>query len=105
MFTHIDLNLYGYMVGTFVFIGGFFYRFIAWGERPPTKIIIKKGIKLLFRKSTPKTSVEHLATYRFHLESGNLPMDAARVNRLGMCSCFFSDISSRVWLDVLHDGR
>ena len=65
MFTHIDLNLYGYMMGTLVFIGGFFYRFIAWGERPPTKIIIKKGLKLLFRKSTPKTSVEHLATYRF----------------------------------------
>ncbi len=65
MFTHIDLNLYGYMVGTVVFIGGFFYRFIAWGERPPTKIIIKKGLKLLFRKSTPKTSVEHLATYNF----------------------------------------
>ncbi len=65
MFTHVDLNLYGYMVGTIVFIGGFFYRFIAWGERPPTKILIKKGIRLLFRKSTPKTSVEHLATYRF----------------------------------------
>lgn len=65
MFVHIDLNLYGYMVGTLVFIGGFFYRFIAWGERPPTKIFIKKGLKLLFRKSTPKTSVEHLATYRF----------------------------------------
>ncbi|SET02611.1 hypothetical protein SAMN05216389_104215 [Oceanobacillus limi] len=65
MFTHVDLNLYGYMVGTIVFLGGFFYRFIAWGERPPTKIIIKKGIKLLFRKSTPKTSAEHLATYRF----------------------------------------
>lgn len=65
MFTHIDLNLYGYMVGTLVFIGGFFYRFIAWGERPPTKIIIKKGLKLLARKSTPKTSVEHLATYNF----------------------------------------
>ncbi|MDP4552913.1 hypothetical protein Q9251_18700 [Alkalihalobacillus macyae] len=65
MFTHVDLNLYGYMVGTFVFIGGFFYRFIAWGERPPTKLIIKKGIKLLGRKSTPKTSVEHLGTYQF----------------------------------------
>lgn len=65
MFTHIDLNLYGYAVGTFVFIGGFFYRFIAWGERPPTKILIKKGVKLLFRKSTVKTSIEHLATYRF----------------------------------------
>lgn len=65
MFTHVDLNLYGYMVGTIIFIGGFFYRFIAWGERPPTKIFIKKGIKLLFRKSTPKTSVEHLATYNF----------------------------------------
>jgi hypothetical protein len=64
-FTHIDLNLYGYMVGTMVFLGGFFYRFIAWGERPPTKIIIKKGLKLLGRKSTPKTSVEHLGTYRF----------------------------------------
>lgn len=65
MFTHIDLNLYGYMVGTIVFIGGFFYRFIAWGERPPTKLFIKKGMKLLFRKSTPKTSVEHLGTYNF----------------------------------------
>lgn len=65
MFTHVDLNLYGYMVGTIVFLGGFFYRFIAWGERPPTKVIIKKGVKLLFRKSTPQTSVEHLATYRF----------------------------------------
>ncbi|MBS4209227.1 hypothetical protein [Bacillus sp. FJAT-50079] len=65
MFTSVDLNLYGYMVGTIVFLGGFFYRFIAWGERPPTKIIIKKGLKLLFRKSTPKTSVEHLATHKF----------------------------------------
>ncbi|WP_284641056.1 hypothetical protein [Paenibacillus silviterrae] len=65
MFTHIDLALYGYMVGTVVFIGGFFYRFIAWAERPPTKLILKKGMKLLFRKSTPQTSVEHLVTYRF----------------------------------------
>ncbi|KAA9022576.1 hypothetical protein [Niallia endozanthoxylica] len=65
MFTHVDLNLYGYMVGTIVFLGGFFYRFIAWSERPPTKVLINKGIKLLFRKSTVKTSVEHLATYRF----------------------------------------
>ncbi len=65
MFTHIDLNLYGYMVGTLVFLGGFFYRFIAWGERPPAKLILKKGIKLLGRRSTPKTSVEHLATYKF----------------------------------------
>ncbi|WP_173917480.1 hypothetical protein [Halobacillus sp. Marseille-Q1614] len=65
MFTHVDLNLYGYIIGTFVFIGGFFYRFIAWGERPPTKIFIKKGIRLLFRKSTPKTSLEHLGTYKF----------------------------------------
>jgi hypothetical protein len=31
LFTHIDLALYGYMVGTVVFICGFFYRFIAWG--------------------------------------------------------------------------
>ncbi|MBM7605547.1 magnesium-transporting ATPase (P-type) [Metabacillus crassostreae] len=65
MFTHVDLNLYGYMVGTIVFIGGFFYRFIAWGERPPTKIFIKKGLKLLFRKSTPKTTTEQLVTYNF----------------------------------------
>lgn len=65
MFTHVDLNLYGYMVGTIVFLGGFFYRFIAWGERPPTKIIIKKGIKLLLRKSTPKTATTHLVTYKF----------------------------------------
>lgn len=64
-FTHIDLALYGYMVGTVVFIGGFYYRFIAWAERPPTKLILKKGLKLLFRKSTPKTSVEHMVTYRF----------------------------------------
>ncbi|GAA0349346.1 hypothetical protein [Bacillus horti] len=64
-FTHIDLMLYGYIVGTIAFIGGFFYRFIAWAERPPAKIILKKGIKLLFRKKTPQTTVEHLATYRF----------------------------------------
>jgi nitrate reductase gamma subunit len=70
MFTHVDLNLYGYMVGTIVFIGGFFYRFIAWGERPPTKIIIKKGLKLLFRKSTPKTSAEQLVTYKFIWKRG-----------------------------------
>ncbi|WP_341278052.1 hypothetical protein [Paenibacillus sp. FSL H8-0537] len=69
-FTHIDLALYGYMVGTLVFIGGFFYRFIAWAERPPTKLIMKKGLKLLFRKSTPQTSVEHLATYRFIFKRG-----------------------------------
>jgi hypothetical protein len=65
MFTHIDLNLYGYVVGTFVFIGGFCYRYISWAERPPTKVFIKKGFKLLFRKSTPKTSVEHLVSHKF----------------------------------------
>ncbi|MCK6259077.1 hypothetical protein LCY76_21125 [Fictibacillus sp. KIGAM418] len=65
MFTHIDLNLYGYMVGTLVFIGGFFYRFIAWAERPPTKNLIKKGIRLLFRRSTPKTTTNHMVTHQF----------------------------------------
>ncbi|QQK78160.1 hypothetical protein HUG15_03450 [Salicibibacter cibarius] len=65
MFTHVDLNLYGYMVGTVVFLGGMFYRFIAWSERPPTKILLKKGIRVLFLGSTPKTTVEHLGTYRF----------------------------------------
>ncbi|KKB37901.1 hypothetical protein [Bacillus thermotolerans] len=65
MFTHVDLNLYGYMVGTIVFLGGFFYRFIAWGERPPTKILIKKGVKLLVRPETLKTSTRHLAIYDF----------------------------------------
>ncbi|WP_139488566.1 hypothetical protein [Brevibacillus dissolubilis] len=64
-FTHIDLALYGYMVGTLTFIGGFLYRFSAWAERPPTNIIIKKGLKLLFRKSTPATTVDHLAVYKF----------------------------------------
>jgi hypothetical protein len=53
------------MVGTIVFLGGFFYRYISWAERPPTKIIMKKGLKLLFRKSTPQTTAEQLATYRF----------------------------------------
>ncbi len=70
MFTHIDLNLYGYMVGTLTFLGGFFYRFISWGERPPTKLIIKKGLKLLFRKSTAKTAVNHLAIYDFIKKRG-----------------------------------
>ncbi|MGG1576074.1 hypothetical protein [Fictibacillus sp. NRS-1165] len=65
MFTHIDLNLYGYMVGTLVFIGGFFYRFVAWAERPPTKNLIKKGIRLLFRKSTTKTTTNHMVTHQF----------------------------------------
>lgn len=64
-FTHIDLALYGYIVGTLVFIGGFLYRFSAWAERPPTKLILKKGLKLLFRRGTSKTSAEHLLTYRF----------------------------------------
>src|SRR5699024_396340 len=70
MIIHIDLNLYGYVVGTIVYLGGFFYRFISWGERPPTKIFIKKGIKLLFRKSTPQTAVEHLGTFRFIWNGG-----------------------------------
>lgn len=65
MFTHIDLNLYGYMIGTIVFLGGFFYRFISWGERPPTKILIKKGLKFLGRRKTPAISVEHLVTHKF----------------------------------------
>jgi len=64
-FTHVDLALYGYVVGTFVFLGGFLYRFTAWADRPPTNIILKKGLKLLFRKSTPQTTTEHLVTYRF----------------------------------------
>ncbi|EFM12193.1 conserved hypothetical protein [Paenibacillus curdlanolyticus YK9] len=64
-FTHIDLALYGYMVGTVVFICGFFYRFMAWADRPPTKIILRKGIKLLLRKSTPATAADHLVVYRF----------------------------------------
>ncbi|CAH1203901.1 hypothetical protein PAECIP111893_02113 [Paenibacillus plantiphilus] len=64
-FTHIDMALYGYMVGTFVFIAGFFYRFIAWAERPPAKLILTKGLKLLLRRSTPQTTAEHLVTYQF----------------------------------------
>lgn len=64
-FTQLDLNLYGYAVGTFVFIAGFFYRYLAWAERPPTKVFLKKGFKLLFRKSTPRTSVEHLVSHKF----------------------------------------
>ncbi len=64
-FTHMDFALYGYMVGTVVFIGGFLYRFSAWADRPPTNIILKKGLRLLLRKSTPQTAVDHLATYRF----------------------------------------
>lgn len=64
-FAHIDLALYGYMVGTLVFVGGFLYRFTAWADRPPTNILIKKGIRLLFAKNSAKTAVEHLATYRF----------------------------------------
>ncbi|MFC0414795.1 hypothetical protein ACFFHH_04900 [Cytobacillus solani] len=70
LFIHIDLNLYGYMVGTLVFIGGFFYRFISWGERPPTKILIKKGIKLLFTKTTPKIAVQNLAIFDFIKKRG-----------------------------------
>ncbi|MCZ8518193.1 MULTISPECIES: hypothetical protein [Paenibacillus] len=65
LFTHIDLALYGYMVGTVVFIGGFFYRFMAWADRPPTRLILTKGLRLLFRKSTPQTSVDHLVVYKF----------------------------------------
>jgi nitrate reductase gamma subunit len=70
LFTHIDLALYGYMVGTVVFIGGFYYRFLAWADRPPTKIILSKGFKRLFRRSTPKTSVQHLVTYKFIWKRG-----------------------------------
>src|SRR5690625_69061 len=65
MFLHIDLNLYGYAVGTFVFIGGFCYRYISWAERPPTKVFIKKGFNLLFRKSSPKTSLDNIFTITF----------------------------------------
>ncbi|UUZ85029.1 hypothetical protein LJK88_16405 [Paenibacillus sp. P26] len=64
-FTHLDLALYGYMVGTVVFICGFFYRFLAWFDRPPTKVILRKGLRALVRKSTPQTAAEHLVTYRF----------------------------------------
>ena len=65
MFTHVDLNLYGYMVGTIVFIGGFFID-LSHGEKDrQPKSFIKKGLKLLFRKSTAKTSVNHLAIYNF----------------------------------------
>ncbi|AFC28639.1 hypothetical protein PM3016_1727 [Paenibacillus mucilaginosus 3016] len=65
LFTHIDLALYGYMVGTVVFIGGFFYRFMAWADRPPTRLILTKGLRLLFRRSTPQTAADHLVVYKF----------------------------------------
>ena len=104
-FTHIDLALYGYMVGTVVFIGGFFYRFIAWGERPPTKIILKKGIKLLFRKSTPQTSIEHLVTYRFIWNRGWYRWTQHVSARLGLYLIRLCNLSAGVRLDVLHDGE
>src|SRR5690625_3514901 len=69
-FAQLDLNLYGYAVGTFVFIGGFLYRYLAWADRPPTKIFIKKGFRLLFNKSTPKTAVNHLVSYNFIYNRG-----------------------------------
>lgn len=64
-FTHIDLNLYGYMVGTFVFLGGLFHRFIMWSERPPAKLFIRKGWRLLFRKKTAEVTVKDLTLYQF----------------------------------------
>ncbi|MFC4102245.1 hypothetical protein [Paenibacillus xanthanilyticus] len=64
-FTHLDLALYGYMVGTVVFIGGFFYRFMAWAERPPTRILLRKGVRLIFRRSTPAVAADHLVVHRF----------------------------------------
>lgn len=64
-FTHIDLNLYGYVVGTLVFLGGLFYRFIMWSERPPAKVFIRKGWKLLFRKKTAEVAVNDLTVYKF----------------------------------------
>jgi hypothetical protein len=64
-FTHVDLNLYGYMVGTFVFLGGLFYRFIAWSERPPAKVFIRKGMKLIFRGKAAVDTADNLALYRF----------------------------------------
>ena len=51
--------------------------------------MIKKGLKAYYLENQhAKTSVEHLSYIQIHLESGNLPMDAACVNRLGMCSCY-----------------
>ncbi|WP_170295546.1 hypothetical protein [Chengkuizengella sediminis] len=65
MFTHMDLNLYGYMVGTLVFLIGLFYRFLSWSERPPAKLMIKKGKKLIFRKKTVKTTTTDIGMQRF----------------------------------------
>jgi hypothetical protein len=64
-FTHIDYNLFGYMVGTIVFLGGYFYRWVLWTERPPTKVFLKKGLKLIFRRSTVPTATDHLVAYKF----------------------------------------
>src|SRR5690625_3833481 len=48
MFIHIDLNLYGYVVGTIVFLGGFFFCFFSLCDRSPAKIFICICIYLLF---------------------------------------------------------
>ncbi len=63
MFTHVDLNLLWLYGGTFIFIGVSFTDLSLGKGR--NKGFIKKGIKYLLRRSTPKTTVEHLATYNF----------------------------------------
>lgn len=42
---------------------------------------------------------------QFHLEQGNLPMDSARSYGLGLHSFLLRDLSSSIWMDVLHNGR
>jgi hypothetical protein len=104
-FTHIDLGLYGYMVGTVVFIGGFFLSLYRMGGTTASQVDYKKRTALAVSQKHTKNLGGALGHLSFYMEPRCLSLDAACAARLGLYTIFFRDFPACIRLDVLYDGK
>src|SRR5262249_7877379 len=48
--THFDAVLIWYAIGSVLAAFAVAYRFAVWAQRPPSRLYLKRGLQLLFRR-------------------------------------------------------
>ncbi|MFC0558447.1 MFS transporter [Halalkalibacter alkalisediminis] len=64
-FSHVDIMLFGYLVGSFVFAIGMTIRLCAWAIRPATHQVLKRSFQNLKKKKRAKSNWKAIAKTAF----------------------------------------